>query len=124
MDARRISRTWLVSAILPSMADTSSSPASGPLSLSSLFGLDGKVAVVTGGSRGIGFMIASGLVANGVRVYITARKAEACNAAAAELSEFGECLSIPADLSTSEGVASFVAAFTEREPQLDILVNN
>jgi len=95
-----------------------------PLTLAGLFGLDGKVAVVTGGSRGIGHMIASGLVANGVRTYITARKAEACDAAAAELSEVGECISIPADLSTSEGVASFVAAFTEREPQLDILVNN
>jgi NAD(P)-dependent dehydrogenase (short-subunit alcohol dehydrogenase family) len=97
---------------------------SSPLALSKLFGLDGKVAVVTGGSRGIGFMIASGLVANGVRVYITARKAEACDAAAAELSQHGECISIPADLSTAEGVASFVAALTERESQIDILVNN
>jgi NAD(P)-dependent dehydrogenase (short-subunit alcohol dehydrogenase family) len=95
-----------------------------PLALSTLFGLDGKVAVVTGGSRGIGFMIASGLVANGVRVYITARKAEACNAAAAELSAHGECISIPADLATAEGLGSFVAALTEREPQIDILVNN
>jgi NAD(P)-dependent dehydrogenase (short-subunit alcohol dehydrogenase family) len=95
-----------------------------PLALSTLFGLDGKVAVVTGGSRGIGFMIASGLVANGVRVYITARKADACDAAAAELSEHGECISIPADLATADGLESFVAALTEREPQIDILVNN
>lgn len=95
-----------------------------PLALANLFGLDGKVAVVTGGSRGIGFMIASGLVANGVRTYITARKAEACDEAAAQLSEVGECISIPADLSTSEGVASFVGALTEREDQVDILVNN
>ena len=101
------------------MPDTSS-----PLALSNLFGLDGKVAVVTGGSRGIGFMIAAGLVANGVRVYITARKADACDAAAAELSAHGECISIPADLATAEGVASFVSALTEREPQIDILVNN
>ncbi len=106
------------------MAETSSSSASGPLSLGNLFGLDGKVAVVTGGSRGIGFMIASGLVANGVRVYITARKADACDAAAAELSEHGECISFPADLSTEDGLASFVAALTEREDQIDILVNN
>jgi NAD(P)-dependent dehydrogenase (short-subunit alcohol dehydrogenase family) len=97
---------------------------SSPLALSNLFGLDGKVAVVTGGSRGIGFMIASGLVANGVRTYITARKAEACDAAAAELSAQGECFSIPADLSTADGLASFVSALTEREPQIDILVNN
>jgi NAD(P)-dependent dehydrogenase (short-subunit alcohol dehydrogenase family) len=95
-----------------------------PLALSALFGLDGKVAVVTGGSRGIGFMIASGLVANGVRTYITARKAEACDAAAAELSAHGECISIPADLSTAEGLESFVAALTEREERIDILVNN
>jgi NAD(P)-dependent dehydrogenase (short-subunit alcohol dehydrogenase family) len=95
-----------------------------PLALTSLFGLDGKVAVVTGGSRGIGFMIASGLVANGVRTYITARKAEACDAAAAALSEHGSCISIPADLSTADGLASFVAALTERESQVDILVNN
>jgi NAD(P)-dependent dehydrogenase (short-subunit alcohol dehydrogenase family) len=95
-----------------------------PLALASLFGLDGKVAVVTGGSRGIGFMIASGLVANGVRTYITARKAEACDAAAAELSEIGECISLPADLATAGGLASFVSALTERESQIDILVNN
>ena len=97
---------------------------SSPLALAGLFGLDGKVAVVTGGSRGIGYMIASGLVANGVRTYITARKAEACDAAAAELSEVGECISLPADLATAEGLASFVSALTEREPQIDILVNN
>jgi NAD(P)-dependent dehydrogenase (short-subunit alcohol dehydrogenase family) len=97
---------------------------SSPLALANLFGLDGKVAVVTGGSRGIGFMIASGLVANGVRTYITARKADACDAAAAELSEHGECISLPADLSTADGLASFVGQLTEREPQIDILVNN
>ncbi len=95
-----------------------------PLALANLFGLDGKVAVVTGGSRGIGFMIASGLVANGVRTYITARKADACDAAAAELSEHGECISLPADIASAEGLASFVSALTERESQIDILVNN
>jgi NAD(P)-dependent dehydrogenase (short-subunit alcohol dehydrogenase family) len=101
------------------MADPTS-----PLALGNLFDLAGKVAVVTGGSRGIGYMIASGLVANGVKVYITARKAEACDAAAAALSEVGECVSIPADLSTEDGLTSFVAALTERESQIDILVNN
>ncbi len=106
------------------MPDPAVTSAPGPLALSTLFGLDGKVAVVTGGSRGIGFMIASGLVANGVRVYITARNAEACDAAAAELSQHGECISFPADLSTEEGVASFVSSLTDRERQLDILVNN
>ncbi len=97
---------------------------SSPLSLDSLFGLAGKTAVVTGGSRGIGYMIASGLVANGVKVYITARKAEACDQAAAELSEVGECISLPADLSTADGVDGFVADLTERESSIDILVNN
>lgn len=94
------------------------------MKIDELFSVRGKVAVVTGGSRGIGRMIASGLVANGVRTYITARKAEACDATAAELSEHGDCISIPADLSTVEGVEGFVAAFGEREDHLDILVNN
>jgi len=94
------------------------------LDIGSLFGLRGKTAVVTGGSRGIGFMIASGLVLNGVKTYITARKAEACDQAAARLSELGECTSIPADLSTAEGLATFVPALSECEDQVDILVNN
>ena len=81
------------------------------LGINGLFDVRGKVAVVTGGSRGIGAMIARGLVTNGVRTYITARKAEACDATAAELSELGECHSIPADLSTEEGLATFVTAF-------------
>ncbi|MDG2111497.1 MAG: SDR family oxidoreductase [Actinomycetota bacterium] len=92
--------------------------------MNDLFNVEGKVAVVTGGSRGIGFMIAEGLVSNGVRVYITARKVEACDDAATRLAEHGECISLPADLSTEEGVASFVDRFTEREDRLDILVNN
>jgi NAD(P)-dependent dehydrogenase (short-subunit alcohol dehydrogenase family) len=94
------------------------------MDLKHLFDVSGKVAVVTGGSRGIGEMIAEGLVTNGVRTYITARKAEACDATAGRLSEVGECISIPADMSTPEGVESFVAAFSEREDKLHILVNN
>lgn len=104
------------------MSSSESTPPA--LDLDSLFGVSGKVAIVTGGSRGIGYMIASGLVANGVKVYITARKAQACDEAAAALSEHGECISIPADLSTPEGTASFVAAVTAQESQIDILVNN
>ncbi len=92
--------------------------------ISELFDVSGKVAIVTGGSRGIGFMIAQGLVENGVRVYITARKADACDDAATRLSEHGTCVSIPADLSTDEGLASFVEQFTDHEDHLDILVNN
>ena len=89
-----------------------------------LFDVTGKVALVTGGSRGIGEMIAEGYVRNGVKVYISARKAEACDQTAARLSEFGECISIPADLSTTEGLMVLVGAIREREDKLDILVNN
>jgi NAD(P)-dependent dehydrogenase (short-subunit alcohol dehydrogenase family) len=90
-----------------------------------LFSLAGRVALVTGGSRGIGKMIATGFLAAGAkRVYISARKAEACNATAAELSRLGECISIPADVSTVEGARKLAAEIAAREPQLDILVNN
>lgn len=94
------------------------------MDLANLFGVKGKTAIVTGGSRGIGYMIASGLVANGAKVYITARKAAACDEAADRLSEFGECISVPADLSRPEGLESFVSAFTADEDQLHILCNN
>ena len=89
-----------------------------------LFSVRGKVAVVTGGSRGIGEMIAEGLVTNGARVYITARKAAACDETAARLSAIGECISVPADLSDAADRARFVATVTEREDAIDILVNN
>ena len=92
-----------------------------------LFSLQGRVALVTGGSRGIGKMIASGFLAYGAeRVYITARKAAACDATAAELSKIGDgaCISIPCDISTTEGCAKLAAFMAEREPKLDILVNN
>ena len=89
-----------------------------------LFGVKGKVGVVTGGSRGIGFMIAETLVDNGVRVYITARKAEACDAAAEALARRGECISIPADMTDLEEVHRFAGMIGEREDRLDILVNN
>jgi len=84
----------------------------------------GKVALVTGGSRGIGEMIAEGFVANGVKTYISSRKAEACDATAARLSQQGECISIPADLSTREGIEALVGEIKANEAQLDILVNN
>ncbi len=87
-----------------------------------LFSVKGKVALVTGGSRGIGAMIARGFVEHGVRTYITSRKKDACDAMAAELSSFGECISMPADLSTLEGINELVSRFPEEK--LDILVNN
>jgi NAD(P)-dependent dehydrogenase (short-subunit alcohol dehydrogenase family) len=92
--------------------------------MKNLFDVSGKVALVTGGSRGIGEMIAEGYVANGVKTYISARKAEACDATAARLSELGECISIPADLSSMAGIEALVTEIKSRESQLDILVNN
>ena len=92
--------------------------------MNELFNISGKVALVTGGSRGIGEMIAEGFVANGVRTYISARKAEACDATAERLSASGECISIPADLSTAEGIRTLAGEISARESQLDILVNN
>ncbi len=90
-----------------------------------LFSLEGRVALVTGGSRGIGRMIVEGFLRHGAaRVYITARKAGACDEAAEELSQFGECVSLPGDISTMEGVQGLAARILERENKLDILVNN
>ena len=71
--------------------------------MKNLFDINGKVALVTGGSRGIGEMIAEGFVANGVKTYISSRNAEACDATAARLSKQGTCIALPADLSTAEG---------------------
>ncbi len=92
--------------------------------MNALFDISGKIALVTGGSRGIGEMIAEGFVANGVKTYISSRKAEVCDATAAKLSEHGECISIPADLSTAEGMTALVEEIHSREEKLDILVNN
>ena len=92
--------------------------------MSDLFSVKGKAAVVTGGSRGIGLMIARGLVHAGARVYISSRKAGVCDEVAAELSKNGECYSIPADLGTLEGVDHLAGRLSEREQALHILVNN
>ena len=92
--------------------------------MNDLFDIAGKVALVTGGSRGIGEMIAEGYVAGGVKTYISSRKADACNATAERLSLHGECIAIPADLSSLEGVHHLANEIKAREPQLDILVNN
>jgi len=89
-----------------------------------LFRLEGKVALVTGGSRGIGAMIARGLVEQGVRTYISARNADALERTAAELAQLGECIALPADLADSQELTRFVAALEAREDRLDILINN
>lgn len=92
--------------------------------MNELFDVKGRVAVVTGGSRGIGEMIATGFVEAGAKTYISSRKADACNATAEKLSKYGECISIPCDLSSLEGVQYLADAIKEREARLDILVNN
>ncbi len=89
-----------------------------------LFSVAGKTALVTGGSRGIGLMIARGLVEAGARVYISSRKADVCERVAAELSEFGECIALPADCGTEQGCNGLAAELAEREKELNILVNN
>jgi NAD(P)-dependent dehydrogenase (short-subunit alcohol dehydrogenase family) len=89
---------------------------------SKLFTLDGKVALVTGGSRGIGKMIVEGFLAQGATVYISSRKADVCDAVAEELGP--KCFSLPQDVSNVAGCKALALAFSEAEPKLDILVNN
>lgn len=92
--------------------------------MNELFSLKGRTALVTGGSRGIGRMIAAGFLAQGARVYISSRKADACDETARELSAIGPCVSLPADVSSLQGIQGLVAAYLAREESLDILVNN
>jgi len=94
------------------------------LKIEDLFSVKGKVALVTGGSRGIGEMIARGLVTNGARVYVSSRKANVCEEIAAELSREGECIAMPADLSRFEEVERVASELSAREPKLHVLVNN
>ncbi|MGD2131397.1 MAG: SDR family oxidoreductase [Maricaulaceae bacterium] len=93
--------------------------------MDNLFTLEGRTALVTGGSRGIGKMIARGFIAQGAKVYISSRKADVCDATAAELSQGGgECISLPQDISTVEGCHALTEAYRAKEGKLDILVNN
>jgi len=94
------------------------------MKIDELFSVRGKVVVVTGGSRGIGEMIARAYVENGARVYITARNAAVCDGLAEELSHFGTCVSIPADLSRMDEIERFAAAIEAREGRIDVLFNN
>tara|TARA_B100001057_G_scaffold496671_1_gene598717 strand:- start:597 stop:1388 length:792 start_codon:yes stop_codon:yes gene_type:complete len=93
--------------------------------MKNLFSIEGKVALVTGGSRGIGEMIAAGFLANGAKVYISSRKAEVCDATAKRLQDEygGECISVPADLSNLDGINE-LASIISGHDKLDILVNN
>jgi NAD(P)-dependent dehydrogenase (short-subunit alcohol dehydrogenase family) len=94
------------------------------INVQDLFSIKGKVALVTGGSRGIGLMIARGYLEGGARVYISSRKKEVCDETASRLSEIGQCISIPADLSTTAGCKFLAEEVKSREPKLNILVNN
>jgi NAD(P)-dependent dehydrogenase (short-subunit alcohol dehydrogenase family) len=89
-----------------------------------LFSVEGKVALVTGGSRGIGLMIARGLVEAGARVYVSSRKADVCERVAAELARSGACAPLAADVSTEPGCRRLADALAAREPALHVLVNN
>ncbi|MDB5687597.1 MAG: 3-oxoacyl-ACP reductase [Rhizorhabdus sp.] len=92
--------------------------------MSSLFSVAGKIALVTGGGGGIGEMIATTLVQEGVRTYIVGRTLATLERAAQEITGPGECVPLQGDLSTVEGARAVAAAFAEKEERLDILVNN
>ena len=89
-----------------------------------LFDLTGKTALVTGGTRGIGMMMARGLLQAGARVYISSRKADACEAAAKELQEYGPVEAIPADLANEEECVRLASEVRSRTESLHILINN
>ncbi|CEJ80713.1 Putative Pc22g02220 protein [[Torrubiella] hemipterigena] len=99
------------------------------LNIASLFGVKGRVAVVTGGCSGIGFMISKGLVANGVKVYVVALPSEPTAAAVDELNEFGQSAggsaqAVACDLSTKEAIAELASYLKKREDHLDMLISN
>ena len=94
------------------------------INVSSLFSLSGKVALVTGGSRGIGRMMAEGLLQAGASVYISSRKQDVCDQTARDLSSIGPCASLPADVARPEGRAALIDALRAREDRLHVLINN
>src|SRR4029077_20281632 len=113
LPGRRIS-VWLV-------CPAGSQVTRGVTSVSDLFSIEGKAALVTGGSRGIGLMIARGFVEAGARVYISSRKKEVCDEVAGELSKVGTCVSLPADLATEDACIGLAAEVSAQEPALHIL---
>ena len=89
-----------------------------------LFDVAGKVVVVTGGTSGIGLMVARGFVDAGAHVYVSSRKREVCEEVERDLGSIGTCVAVPADLSTESGIRTLVGALGERERELHVLVNN
>lgn len=94
------------------------------LQIDNLFSVKDKTVLITGGSRGIGLMIASTFVKNGAKVFISSRNAEVCQAVEAELSKIGHCVAIPADLSNGDGRAKLVTSLSAKIDSLDVLINN
>ncbi len=92
--------------------------------MADLFSIEGKSALITGGSRGIGLMMAKGYVQAGAKVYISSRKADVCQKVAEELSQKGTCIALPADLTKDEGLKALGDQLREKEEKLDILINN
>jgi len=94
------------------------------MAMTDMFRLDGKVAVVTGGGRGIGVMMARGLLQAGATVYLSSRKKAELDAAVAELSAHGPAQAIAADLGTIDGVQALAADLADREDAIHALFNN
>ncbi len=92
--------------------------------MSDIFSIKGKTTLITGGSRGIGLMMAKGFVRQGAKVYISSRKADVCAQAAEELSKEGTCIALPADITTDEGLQQLIDQLAQREESLDVLINN
>ena len=88
------------------------------------FSIDGKAVLITGGSRGIGLMIARSYVERGATVYVSSRKAAVCENVASELSKLGTCIALPADLSRMDEVERVANELKKREQKLDVLINN
>ena len=89
-----------------------------------LFGVRDKVVLITGGTRGIGLMIAEGMVRCGANVYIASRKEDACRAAEDDLGQHGKCTAIPSDISSIDGCQTLADEIATREGRLDVLINN
>lgn len=92
--------------------------------MKNLFSVEGNVVVITGGSRGIGAMMARGFVENGARVYITARKEQELQETCDVLNQVGECIALKADISTVDGIAALIAQLKQHERKIDVLINN